>query len=167
MCRSSPCDCDSASARPPSQFISHDHGSVGRRSGRCWEFQLIICTTELKKKRTFRKFSYRGIDLDQYAAPHCLLHPPLLLTTVRQTPRPLIRTTPRRRPRPRSSSVQPRPQAQANGFDQETAQSQARGQAQREARSRQDASPEHDCGAGDDWFGHWYLFGQGIQSGRD
>jgi hypothetical protein len=24
---------------------------------------------EIKKKRTFRKFSYRGIDLDQYAAP--------------------------------------------------------------------------------------------------
>lgn len=23
---------------------------------------------ELKKKRTFRKFSYRGIDLDQYVA---------------------------------------------------------------------------------------------------
>ena len=23
--------------------------------------------TELKKKRAFRKFSYRGIDLDQYA----------------------------------------------------------------------------------------------------
>ena len=26
---------------------------------------------ELKKKRTFRKFSYRGIDLDQYV-PHFL-----------------------------------------------------------------------------------------------
>ncbi len=24
---------------------------------------------EIKKKRTFRKFSYRGIDLDQYASP--------------------------------------------------------------------------------------------------
>jgi hypothetical protein len=24
---------------------------------------------ELKKKRTFRKFSYRGIDLDQYVSP--------------------------------------------------------------------------------------------------
>lgn len=24
---------------------------------------------EIKKKRTFRKFSYRGIDLDQYVAP--------------------------------------------------------------------------------------------------
>jgi hypothetical protein len=31
-------------------------------------------TTELKKKRTFRKFSYRGIDLDQYV----LLDPNLL-----------------------------------------------------------------------------------------
>lgn len=30
--------------------------------------RLIICNTEIKKKRTFRKFSYRGIDLDQYAA---------------------------------------------------------------------------------------------------
>lgn len=25
---------------------------------------------ELKRKRTFRKFSYRGIDLDQYVASH-------------------------------------------------------------------------------------------------
>jgi hypothetical protein len=24
---------------------------------------------EIKKKRAFRKFSYRGIDLDQYASP--------------------------------------------------------------------------------------------------
>ena len=27
--------------------------------------------TELKKKRAFRKFSYRGVDLDQYV-PHYL-----------------------------------------------------------------------------------------------
>jgi len=25
---------------------------------------------EIKKKRTFRKFQYRGIDLDQYVASH-------------------------------------------------------------------------------------------------
>lgn len=25
--------------------------------------------SELKKKRAFRKFSYRGIDLDQYVGP--------------------------------------------------------------------------------------------------
>lgn len=25
--------------------------------------------TELKKKRAFRKFSYRGVDLDQYVWP--------------------------------------------------------------------------------------------------
>lgn len=29
---------------------------------------------ELKKKRTFRKFSYRGIDLDQYAPLYPLLN---------------------------------------------------------------------------------------------
>lgn len=28
---------------------------------------------ELKKKRTFRKFSYRGIDLDQYVPKHTTL----------------------------------------------------------------------------------------------
>jgi hypothetical protein len=33
---------------------------------------------ELKKKRAFRKFSYRGIDLDQYVAKHS---PPPFLTT--------------------------------------------------------------------------------------
>ena len=27
-----------------------------------------IFSAELKKKRTFRKFSYRGIDLDQYVS---------------------------------------------------------------------------------------------------
>lgn len=27
---------------------------------------LTIIITELKKKRAFRKFSYRGVDLDQY-----------------------------------------------------------------------------------------------------
>lgn len=41
---------------------------------------------ELKKKRTFRKFSYRGIDLDQYVAKHHPstnphLHPPKRPTT--------------------------------------------------------------------------------------
>lgn len=29
----------------------------------------MIFYLELKKKRTFRKFSYRGIDLDQYVPP--------------------------------------------------------------------------------------------------
>lgn len=29
-------------------------------------------TTELKRKRQFRKFTYRGIDLDQYASPRPL-----------------------------------------------------------------------------------------------
>jgi hypothetical protein len=29
-------------------------------------------STELKKKRAFRKFSYRGIDLDQYVEFHSL-----------------------------------------------------------------------------------------------
>jgi len=41
------------------------------------ENQLLIDSTsqdaveaaEIKKKRAFRKFSYRGVDLDQYAAP--------------------------------------------------------------------------------------------------
>ena len=28
-----------------------------------WQF---VCITEIKKRRQFRKFSYRGIDLDQY-----------------------------------------------------------------------------------------------------
>ena len=27
-----------------------------------------MTATELKKRRAFRKFSYRGIDLDQYAS---------------------------------------------------------------------------------------------------
>ena len=35
--------------------------------------------TELKKKRTFRKFSYRGIDLDQYVHPQ--IHFPYNLST--------------------------------------------------------------------------------------
>lgn len=30
---------------------------------------LTIIITELKKKRAFRKFSYRGVDLDQYVCP--------------------------------------------------------------------------------------------------
>lgn len=32
---------------------------------------------ELKKKRTFRKFSYRGIDLDQYVAKFSPPPPPI------------------------------------------------------------------------------------------
>jgi hypothetical protein len=33
--------------------------------------QDAVEAAEIKKKRTFRKFSYRGIDLDQYApSPH-------------------------------------------------------------------------------------------------
>jgi hypothetical protein len=31
--------------------------------------QDAVEAAEIKKKRTFRKFSYRGIDLDQYAYP--------------------------------------------------------------------------------------------------
>jgi hypothetical protein len=32
------------------------------------DFALTFWIIELKKKRAFRKFSYRGIDLDQYVA---------------------------------------------------------------------------------------------------
>lgn len=34
-----------------------------------FELTYHFWITELKKKRTFRKFSYRGIDLDQYVQP--------------------------------------------------------------------------------------------------
>ena len=44
---------------------------------------------ELKKKRTFRKFSYRGIDLDQYAPLY-----PLLNIRCRQLSCPLYSTSP-------------------------------------------------------------------------
>jgi len=50
---------------------------------------------ELKKKRAFRKFSYRGIDLDQ------------LLDLSSEELRDVVR--------PRPPPVQPRPQEQANG----------------------------------------------------
>lgn len=46
----------------------------GRYDGRhawryCKDQELtIVLSVELKKKRTFRKFSYRGIDLDQYVS---------------------------------------------------------------------------------------------------
>lgn len=33
------------------------------------EYWLTVAATELKKKRAFRKFSYRGVDLDQYVRP--------------------------------------------------------------------------------------------------
>jgi hypothetical protein len=38
------------------------------RIGTSWQLshQDAVEAAEIKKKRTFRKFSYRGIDLDQY-----------------------------------------------------------------------------------------------------
>ena len=103
---------------------------------------------ELKKKRTFRKFSYRGIDLDQYGyslrldfqLPRSFSRrqvPPAHLTH-NQTPRPILRTASGCRPRPRSPPVQPWSQAEADGLDQEAAESQASREAEREARPRQD-----------------------------
>jgi len=35
----------------------------------CFSFQNAAEAAEIKKKRTFRKFSYRGVDLEQYALP--------------------------------------------------------------------------------------------------
>ena len=40
------------------------YGKAGYHTG--VEPRLTIIITELKKKRAFRKFSYRGVDLDQY-----------------------------------------------------------------------------------------------------
>jgi hypothetical protein len=44
-----------------------------------WEWSIVNrkltghFIIELKKKRTFRKFSYRGVDLDQYVFPQALV----------------------------------------------------------------------------------------------
>jgi hypothetical protein len=35
----------------------------------CFSFQNAAEAAEIKKKRAFRKFSYRGVDLEQYALP--------------------------------------------------------------------------------------------------
>lgn len=124
--------------------------------------------TELKKRRAFRKFSYRGIDLDQYAGPTLeAYYGPTLRPVCPQTPRPLIRATSRCRSRPRPPPIQPRAEAQAHGFDQEAPQGQAGSQAEREARARENAPAEHDCGARDDWERDWDLQRQGVQSGGD
>lgn len=56
-----------------------------------WARQTLTYSpiAELKKKRTFRKFSYRGIDLDQYVRilialfPQPQLHRQILLQTPR------------------------------------------------------------------------------------
>jgi hypothetical protein len=40
-----------------------------------FSLQDPVEAAEIKKKRTFRKFSYRGIDLDQYASSSSS-HPP-------------------------------------------------------------------------------------------
>ena len=104
---------------------------------------------ELKKKRTFRKFSYRGIDLDQYVSTlhSAILQPPIpqiyLPTSSlhlaanphpNQTPRPLLRTTPRRRARASPAPLQPGPEAQTDGPDQEAPQSETSRETEREAR---------------------------------
>ena len=36
--------------------------------GSAQDNKLMDVFTELKKKRAFRKFSYRGVDLDQYVS---------------------------------------------------------------------------------------------------
>lgn len=48
-----------------------DHAAVlGKgRALYAMEFELTKYCTELKRKRAFRKFSYRGVDLDQYVPP--------------------------------------------------------------------------------------------------
>ena len=63
--------------RPINAFLT----TVGRQIGRCLQLSLTTHNAELKKKRTFRKFSYRGIDLDQYAAAPSLSSTPLSPTT--------------------------------------------------------------------------------------
>ena len=65
------------------QFISHDWGTIDGPTRRLSELRLIMFNIELKKKRTFRKFSYRGIDLDQYATL-AVLYTSLPLTNVPQ-----------------------------------------------------------------------------------
>ena len=129
---------------------------------------------ELKKKRTFRKFSYRGIDLDQYVQSSNRIPKPsspsqatLLTTQSMQTPRPSVQRTPQHPSRPRPPPIQPRSQTPTHGPNQKTPQSQTRSQTKREARPGQNPLAQYDYRAGNDWIGSWHLLRQGIQSGGD
>jgi hypothetical protein len=46
-----------------------DRKSMGGNTRRTRELTCSPFTTEIKKKRQFRKFSYRGIELEQYVRP--------------------------------------------------------------------------------------------------
>jgi hypothetical protein len=77
---------------------SHDEDILA--TNRILSVQNAEEAAELKKKRAFRKFSYRGIDLDQSVSP--ILFPSSKTkqlpmnsdTSLQQTPRPLLRTAP-------------------------------------------------------------------------
>merc|ERR1712184_59228 len=88
---------------------------------------------ELKKKRTFRKFTYRGVDLDQ-----------LLDMNNEQ----LMELFPCRY----QEEVFAWPQEETDGAHQEAQEEEEGGAAKREAGRRQDAPPGHDHRSRDDWL---------------
>lgn len=59
---------------PPMALISRRrHSPASERATLTTVVQNAEEAAELKKRRAFRKFSYRGIDLDKYVATHAHL----------------------------------------------------------------------------------------------
>merc|ERR1712066_1162501 len=87
---------------------------------------------EMKKKRTFRKYTYRGVDLDQ-----------LLDMNNEQ----LMELFPCRIRRKFSRGLE-----ETDGAHQEAQEEEEGGAAKREAGRRQDAPPGHDHRSRDDWL---------------
>ena len=104
-----------AIASKEGECIGQDDAKANMQDSRLQKLTRVPPNTELKKKRTFRKFSYRGIDLDQYVflsvspsfystrtSAFSTLCVPLPSDTDSwaQTPRPLLRTITRCSPCP-------------------------------------------------------------------
>merc|ERR1712072_16347 len=95
---------------------------------------------ELKKKRTFRKFMFRGVDLDQ-----------LLDLSSEQL----------------MEIVHARAEDETDGPDEEAAQGEERGAPEREAGGGEDAPAQHDRAAGHDREHHRHPQREDVQPGRD
>ena len=99
---------------------------------------------EARKKRSFRKFSYRGIDLEQLLD----LSTEQLVDLVHSRARRRFQRGLKRKPMGLIKKLRKVPPLTVG---------QEGRPAQREARLRQDPSAQHDCRARDDWQHHCHL----------
>ena len=117
---------------------------------------------ELKRKRTFKKYSYRGVELDKLLD---LKNEEFIDVSLGATFRSWEERLADRwrcslapaRPRPSEEKVPARSQEEAPWIDQEAPKGQEGGRSQRKARYRQDSLARHDHRPRDDWIRLWCL----------